>query len=210
MIESPITRTNTAVVMIDHAVGFGNLIRSHTPEQHINATVALAETARTYELPLVLTNGAEGSPPGPLFPQLLEVTGDTPVHARAGNFDAFRTPEFAAAVSAAGRSKLVLSGLMTEGCVLQTALSGLRLGYEVYLAVDASGGETPEAHDAAIQRLIASGVRPITWLSLASELQVTYEDYATVGQFAGTMANHSGVFGLFAAHVASTSPAAVG
>ena len=199
MVETAITRDNTVVVMIDHAVGFGNLFRSHTPAEHLTATSALAQTALTYGLPLVLTNGPDGGPAGPLFPELLAITGDTPVHVRDGNFDAFRTPSFAAAVAATGRTKLVVSGLMTEGCVLQTVLSGLRQGYEVYVAVDAAAGEDTQAHEAALQRLYQSGARPVTWLSLASELQVTYDDVSTVGPFMQTMTQYSAGFGLFAA-----------
>ncbi len=199
MVESAIARDNTVVVMVDHAVGLGDVARSHSPSEHLAAACALAQTALTFGLPLVLTNGPDGGPAGPLFPELLAVAGDTPVQVRAGNFDAFGTPEFTAAIVMTGCSKLVLSGLTTEGSVLQTALTGLRLGFEVYLAVDAVAGEDVQAHQAALQRLTQSGARPLTWLSLACELQVTYDDLDTVGPFLQTMAQYSTGYGPFAA-----------
>jgi nicotinamidase-related amidase len=62
---------------------------------------------------------------------------------REANFiNAFETPEFTAVVESAGRRKLIMSGLLTEGCVLGTALAALERGYEVYVAVDATAGET--------------------------------------------------------------------
>jgi hypothetical protein len=45
MSSSALTTENSAVVMIDHAVGFGNVFRSHDLSLHVNNTVGLARTA---------------------------------------------------------------------------------------------------------------------------------------------------------------------
>ena len=188
---------HVAVVMIDHAVGFGNLFRSHNLADHVNNSVGLAKTALAFDLPLVVTNGADTDPSGPLFGQLKQVLGEKEVIVRRGNFDAFATERFADAVTATGRRKLLLSGLMTEGCVLQTALSGIERGYDVHVVVDAVAGETREIHDAAVQRMVQAGAVPVTWLSVASEFQGTYENLATVAQFMGLMAEHSPTLGMY-------------
>ena len=189
---------DSAIVMIDHAIGFGNLFRSHELAYHVNNTVAVAKTAQAYGVPLVVTNGADTDAPGPLFAQLKAVIGDTEVIVRRGNFDAFQTPRFAEAVAATGRNTLLLSGLMTEGCVLQTAMSGIELGYRVHIVVDATAGENRETHEAAVQRLVQAGAVPVTWLGVASEFQRTYENVATVQQFMGLMLDHSPTLGMFA------------
>jgi len=44
-------------------------------------------------------------------------------------------------------------------------------GYEVYPVTDAIGGTTPEAHRAGLERVTQAGGQPITWVSLACELQ---------------------------------------
>ena len=44
-------------------------------------------------------------------------------------------------------------------------------GYEVYPVVDAIGGTSPEAHRAGLDRVIQAGGQPISWVSLAVELQ---------------------------------------
>ena len=197
MQPSALTPENSAVVMIDHAVGFGNVFRSHDLSLHVNNTVGLAKTAGVFGIPLVLTNGADTGPYGPLFSELRVETGDGHVIVREGNFiNAFQTPQFAAAVESAGRRKLVMSGLLTEGCVLTTALAGLERGYEVYVAVDATAGETLETHQVAVQRMIQAGVVPVTWLSLASQYQGSYTNHETVQGFLGLMTQHSAAFGM--------------
>ena len=47
----------------------------------------------------------------------------------------------------------------------------MREGYEVYPVVDAIGGTSPEAHRAGLDRVIQAGGQPISWVSLAVELQ---------------------------------------
>ncbi|WP_199442945.1 isochorismatase family protein [Umezawaea beigongshangensis] len=188
---------DSTIIMIDHAVGFGNLFRSHDVTYHVNNAVGLAKTAQAYDVPLVVTNGADTDPSGPLFTPLKTVLGDTEVIVREGNFDAFDTPRFAQAVEAAGRRKLVLSGLMTEGCVLQTALSGIDRGYDVHVAVDVTAGVNLEVHEAAVQRMIQAGVVPVTWLSVASEFQRSYANVAKVGHFMGLMSEHTSTLGMF-------------
>jgi nicotinamidase-related amidase len=87
------------------------------------------------------------------------------------SMNAWEDPEFHAAVQATGRRKLVIAGLWTEVCVAFPALDALREGYEVYVVVDAIGGVSPTAHEAALQRMRQAGAVPITTLALACELQ---------------------------------------
>ncbi len=56
----------------------------------------------------------------------------------------------------------------------------LRDGYEVYPVVDAIGGTSLEAHRAALERVIQAGAQPISWVSLACELQRDWARLETV------------------------------
>jgi hypothetical protein len=58
MQPSALTSDNSAVVMIDHAVGFGNVFRSHDLSLHVNNTVGLANTAGVFLLGLVAQHSA--------------------------------------------------------------------------------------------------------------------------------------------------------
>ncbi|GAA3939195.1 isochorismatase family protein [Microbacterium soli] len=170
-IPEPLTPENTTIILVDHAVGFANLLRSHDLGAHINNVVGLARTAVLFGSGLVVTNGLRSKPSGPLYPELIDVLGDHPIIERPGATNAFGDPAFAAAVEATGRRRLAIAGVSTEGCVLQTVLGALRLGYEVNLVVDASGSLTRETHDTAVQRMVLAGAVPTTWYSLAGEFE---------------------------------------
>jgi nicotinamidase-related amidase len=172
MAPEPLTPANTTVVLVDYAVGFANLLRSHTLAEHINNVVGLAKTAKWYESGLVVTNGLSSKPSGPLYPELLEAIGDQPVIERAVDFNSFLDESFARAVRAEGRENLVIGGIATDGCVLQSVLGGLREGYRVHVAVDASASLSLETHNAAVQRMVQAGAVPVTWFSLAAEFQL--------------------------------------
>ena len=88
--------------------------------------------------------------------------------------------EFVDAVRATGRRKLIFCALWTEICMAFTALDALREGYEVYPVVDAIGGTSLEAHRAGLQRTVQAGAQPISWVSLAGELQRDWARVETV------------------------------
>ncbi|GAA5049706.1 nicotinamidase-related amidase [Thermocatellispora tengchongensis] len=191
----PLTPANTTIVLVDHAVGFANVLRSHDTAAHINNVVGLAKTAVLYQSGLVVTNGLPSKPSGPLYPQLLEVIGDHPVIERGGNFNGFLDEGFAEAVRRTGRRKLAIAGVSTEGCVLQTVLGALREGYEVYLVVDASASVTAETHAVAVQRMVQAGAVPVTWFSLAGEFQVDHR-YPTAPHYQRLMREHVATMGM--------------
>jgi hypothetical protein len=56
-------------------------------------------------------------------------------------------------------------------CLAFPALDALRDGFEVYPVVDGVGGTSAEAHRAALERITLAGAQPISWMSLAGELQ---------------------------------------
>ena len=60
------------------------------------------------------------------------------------------------------------------------ALDALREGYEVYPVVDAIAGTSVEAHRAGLERVIQAGAKPISWVSLACELQRDWARTETV------------------------------
>jgi nicotinamidase-related amidase len=88
--------------------------------------------------------------------------------------------EFLQAVRDTGRRKLVFCALWTEVCMAFTALDALREGYEAYPVVDAIGGTSVEAHRAGLERVIQAGGQPISWASLACELQRDWARQETV------------------------------
>ncbi|WP_405970377.1 hypothetical protein OG496_09195 [Streptomyces sp. NBC_00988] len=64
-VPEPLTPENVTIVMIDHAVGFANLMRSHDLGTHFNNVGGLARTATLFETGLVVTNDQSDKPSGP-------------------------------------------------------------------------------------------------------------------------------------------------
>ena len=162
---------NCAFAFIDHQPFVAFPIRSIAPDELLNNVAGLAKVARALAIPTVLTSiGAEGGPlADPLFTQLTAVFPDAPVIDRR-NTNAWSDPTFVAAIEATGRKKLVLSGLLTEVCLAQTAISALAAGYEVFFVSDASGGVSIEAHHDAKLRMSQAGAVPMTWQAVMAEL----------------------------------------
>lgn len=127
----PLSPDDTTVVLVDYAVGFSVLTRSHDLPEHVNNVVGLARTAKLYGAGLVVTNGEPSKPSGPLYPELLDAIEDTPVVARSSGtaFNCLLDDGFRRAVERTGRRGLVVGGIATDGCVPQTVLGGLREGH---------------------------------------------------------------------------------
>jgi nicotinamidase-related amidase len=195
------TPQNTAIVIVDPVSDYAGRFRSHSVEENVNVTVALVKTALGFGLPLVVTAMSADGPGGTLYRRVAEALGDHPVVRRLRCFDAFDDAGFEKVVRETGVKHLVIAGLLTEGSVLQTTLGALRRDYTVSLVLDAGAGESEVQHQAAVARLTKLGVIPVTWLSLATELQRSYQYVETVDAFYDLL-SQSPIF----AHTSTTRP----
>ena len=81
---------------------------------------------------------------------------------------------------ATGRRKLILCALWTEICMAFPALDALREGYEVYPVVDAIGGHVGRSAPRRARARRPGGRQPVSWVSLACELQRDWAREETV------------------------------
>ena len=166
-----LTPQNAAFLLIDFQPQQLVAVRSMDQTLLVKNAVSTARTIKTYGVPVVhstvnVTNGREQ----PTLPELANLlTDDKPLDRTTTN--SWEDIEFVQAVHATGRRKLILCALWTEICMAFTALDALREGYEVYPVVDAIGGTSPEAHRAGLDRVMQAGGQPVSWVSLAVELQ---------------------------------------
>jgi nicotinamidase-related amidase len=63
---------------------------------------------------------------------------------------------------ATGRKQILLTGMESHVCVLQTGLGLLAADFTVFLVADATSSRTPENRSAAIDRLRANGAHIVT------------------------------------------------
>jgi nicotinamidase-related amidase len=174
-----LTPQNAALVLIDFQPGQLEPVTSIDHDLLVDNIVSVARLAKTFELPIVLStiNVAKGMKP--TLPELKSVLSRSPEIDRS-EINAWENGEFRDAIERTGRKKLVLAALSTEMSLAFPALDALRDGYEVYPVVDAVGGTSVEAHRAGLGRIVRAGGQPISWVSLACELQRDWGRFDTV------------------------------
>ena len=163
-------KDNAAVLLVDHQAGLLSLVRDIDPDKFKNNVLALADLAKYFNLPTILTTSFETGPNGPLVPELKEMFPDAPYIARPGQINAWDNEEFVKAVKATGKKQLIIAGVVTEVCVAFPALSALEEDFEVFIVTDASGTFNAMTRDAAWDRMTSAGAQLMTWFGTACEL----------------------------------------
>jgi nicotinamidase-related amidase len=120
-------------------------------------TLKLLELAKILKLPTFLTTQySKGL--GPTVPEILGATDTEPQDKVC--FGCFGHEPFLDAVRERmpPGSSLLLAGVETHICVLQTALGGLEAGYDVHVAADAVGSRAALSHSLGLERMRSAGV----------------------------------------------------
>jgi len=175
-----LTPQNAALVVIDYQPAQVQAVRSIDQGLLVDNIVSVARLARTFDLPVVLStvNVANGREE-PTIPELKAVLSDSPEVDRT-SLNSWEDTEFRQAVEATGRRKLIMTALWTEICLAFPSLDAMRSGFEVFPVVDAVGGTSTEAHRGGLERIVQAGGQPISWVSLACELQRDWARTETV------------------------------
>lgn len=181
-------KNNAAVLLVDHQTGLLSLVRDSDPDKFKNNVLALADLAKYFKLPTILTTSFEDGPNGPLVPELKQIFPDAPFIPRPGQINAWDNEDFAAAVKATGKKQLIIAGVVTEVCVAFPALSALAEGYEVFVITDASGTFNEITRHSAWNRMSEAGAQLMTWFGAACEL---HRDWRNDVEGLGTLfSNH--------------------
>jgi len=163
-------KSQAAVLLVDHQAGLMSLVRDIEPDKFTNNVLALADCAKYFGLPTVLTTSFEDGPNGPLAPELKTMFPEAPFIPRPGQINAWDNADFVAAVKATGKKQLLIAGVVTEVCVAFPALSAIEEGYDVFVVTDASGTFNPITRDAAWNRMAQAGAQMMSWFGVACEL----------------------------------------
>ena len=174
-----LTPENAAFLLIDYQPAQLAAVRSMDHALLMKNAVSTVRTIKTFGVPVVHSTVNVASGQGSTLPELAGLLAeDKPLDRTTVN--SWEDIEFVQAVHATGRRKLIICALWTEICMAFTALDALREGYEVYPVVDAIGGTSPEAHRAGLDRVMQAGGQPVSWVSLACELQRDWARQDTV------------------------------
>lgn len=168
-ISSLLRPEDSVLVLIDHQPYQLANLNSHEPQMVVNNATALAKTAKAFGVPTILTS-VVAERGGLIFPQITNVFPDQEVIDRTF-INTWEDKKVVDVVKQTGRTQLIIAGLWTEICVAMPAIQALGEGWDVTVITDASGAVSVEAHQVAIQRMIAAGANMMTWLALAAEWQ---------------------------------------
>ena len=166
------TTLNSAMLLIDHQRGTLKLARNIPHDEIVRNTRALARTAVSTNMPLVLTSSQEDHFQGLLIDDLQKIAPDAYEKRvrRPGVVDCWGFDPFRKAVESTGKRKLIMAGLTNDVCIVYPAISALEDGYQVQVVVDAGGSPTQMADETALRRMERAGVILTSTNQLLAEL----------------------------------------
>jgi nicotinamidase-related amidase len=130
--------------------------------------ITLIKGLKLLEVPIIV-NEQYKKGIGETIPSLRELTDDYP-HFEKTTFSCCGNDDGLKAIKATGKNIVILAGIETHVCVLQTAIDLLEEGLQPVLVTDCVNSRKAKDKDMAIQRLVQAGVIPTTYESLLFEL----------------------------------------
>ena len=165
-----LSKDDAVVLLVDHQAGLISMVQDFPPGEFKNNVLALANIAKFFKLPTILTTSFEDGPNGPLVPELKAMFPDAPFIPRPGQINAWDNEDFVKAVKATGRRQLLIAGVVTDVCVAFPTLSALSEGYDVFVVTDASGTFNEAVRQAAWARMAQAGAQLMNWFAVVCEL----------------------------------------
>ncbi|MBO9621241.1 MAG: hydrolase [Sphingomonas sp.] len=155
----------------------------------------VANAAKVFGVPAILTTVAEKSFSGPMFS---EVTDPFPGQALIDRttMNSWEDAAVIAEVNRLGKRRIVLAGLWTSVCIVGPAISAIEQGFEVYVITDACGDVSTEAHERAVARMVQAGTIPMTSVQYLLELQRDWARGETYDATTGVAKHYAGAYGL--------------
>ena len=145
-------RSSSRLLLVDIQEKLIATLEEADQKRLVEACRFLSEGARIMGVPVIAT---EQYPQGlgPTVSSLVEFASSRPAKKR------FSAVECTGLPTAADddRFQVVVAGMETHVCVLQTVLDLLASGYQTYVAIDAVAGRRSIDHEVAIQRMANSG-----------------------------------------------------
>lgn len=193
-----LTIDNAVLAMVDHQTGLLVSCRDQDPHLMTANIKGLCSLAKTVGMPSIVTASMPDGPNGPIMPEITDILGDDVVE-RAGEINAWKSPEFKKAIEATGRKKIIMAGIVTDVCLMFPAISAVAEGYDVYAVVDASGTWNKAVTDAAMHRMTQAGVKVVTWASVLAEVMDDWrsEHGMALGGVLGEHTSYRWVYGSF-------------
>ena len=135
-------------------------------KQVIRAHKKIIETAKVLDVPIIVS---EHYPKGlgTIIPEIVETLGGRYQPIEKVIFSAFGEPKIRNAIKATNKHTLLIIGIETHICILQTVIEALEAGYDVQVVIDAVSARGKIEHDVAVETFKLLGAGLVTWESVA-------------------------------------------
>ncbi|CEP13463.1 hypothetical protein [Parasitella parasitica] len=81
-------------LFVDHQTGLMNLVQDYNPDTYLNNVMGLAESAKYFNVPTILTTSREDGPNGIMLPELKSLFPNSTYIARPGQINAWDDKRF--------------------------------------------------------------------------------------------------------------------
>jgi len=136
-----------------------------------NNLVRLVKGLKIQEIPFII-NEQYKKGLGETIPSLRELVDSEP-HFEKTSFSCCGNESTLETIKASGKKVIIVAGIETHVCVLQTCLDLLEEGFHPVLVTDCVTSREQHNSIMAIERLVQAGVIPTTYESLLFELTVS-------------------------------------
>ena len=144
---------DSLLLIIDFQVGMLKVINSW--EKVAVKVNQLIQTANILGIPILLTEQYKKGL-GETHPEILREI-KSPMVCQKEHFSACMEPDFLSAIDSFRRNKIIVAGMETHVCVLQTSLDLIKAGFQVHLVADAVASRVKENSNISIDLLRQAG-----------------------------------------------------
>lgn len=139
----------------------------HQSEQLVKRCADLVDLAQLFNVPVLAT---EQYPDGLGHSEsiLIEKVGTDHIFAKT-QFSCASAPAVESKIKASQRKSLILCGMETQACVIQSALEFKEQNYQVYVVADAVSARNPQESTWALERMQQLGIQIISFEMLGFE-----------------------------------------
>ncbi|HHQ44835.1 MAG TPA: hydrolase [Candidatus Altiarchaeales archaeon] len=149
-----ISRDNSALVVIDVQEKFRPVIKDF--DDTVANIVKLIKGFQVLGVPIIFTQQyTKGL--GETVDEIKKVAEFEPIEKLS--FSCFDEDEFKRKIRALGRRHLVLCGIESHVCLLNTALDAIEAGYTIHYVIDAVSSRRESDKDIAVKRVIQEGAK---------------------------------------------------
>lgn len=132
-----------------------------SPRDVINGCAALLDIAKKLNVPFIVAEQNHKSF-GPTMIDLRIILGDDVNYHEKDTFSCYKNAEIREAIEKSGKKQIVVAGLETHICILQTALDLRKAGFEVFVVADACSSRNGMQSALGVQRMLQNDIDVVT------------------------------------------------